>query len=384
MNTSHKYSKAYVSALRRMNRPSSSDQASRNASIPNQQDAEPVKTQQYAQEQTIKNFIDSQEHELMSTGYNMNGSRVYLASSHNFKQDPEKYKSFNQSQRPSSVSRVSYNRCNTDGVDPLEANKGFYCVNYRSRTRFTNIGSSRKRALSSANVAQSTNIEQNKSQERMSQTNTSFSPMKQSGYYSTMPHPMSRSMNESRLLNELKMNGSRIFKQQVGQFRRRPLQQGQSEPVWDLNDEEMNQRLKELSQPKQILMRNFPVCIVGGNKIMNLQDPKSKEFIQRLSEPKKYIPWPQSSQTDKIFKCNDTNQLEYLNKISLPRRMADFGHKKNFRYNFCNCTNGDDYADEGRNMQGTQSSNGYFKLQSFFYQNSKAQDDGLFYPKNLN
>lgn len=59
--------------------------------------------------------------------------------------------------------------------------------------------------------------------------------------------------------------------------------------------------------------------------------------------------------------------MEYLNKISLPRRMADHGHRNNFRYNFCNCNNGDDYADEGRNMQGSQSSNAYFKIQSFFY-----------------
>lgn len=40
-------------------------------------------------------------------------------------------------------------RYNTEEVDILEKDKGFHCVNYRSRGRYTHLGSARKCALNS-------------------------------------------------------------------------------------------------------------------------------------------------------------------------------------------------------------------------------------------
>lgn len=44
---------------------------------------------------------------------------------------------------------------------------------------------------------------------------------------------------------------------------------------------------------------------IGGDKTMDLQNPKAKEFIQRLSTPKKFPPWPAAKKSGKQFKCKD-------------------------------------------------------------------------------
>lgn len=94
---------------------------------------------------------------------------------------------------------------------------------------------------------------------------------------------------------------------------------------------------------------------------MNLKEPKTIDFLAKLSTPSKYIPYPAPAKSSKVFSGTDAENLEFINKISLPRKMAECGHKKNFVYSFCNCSNGDDHAEEGRNF-GSLTKNGFFKI----------------------